>query len=60
MKSLLANGIAPELVTQLRNYASHRPDRTIVRYVRKWNDPIDGTVDIASWPEFEALVRSHS
>lgn len=45
--------------SQLRNYVTHRPDRTVVRYVRRWNDPIAGAVDVTGWQEFESLVRSH-
>ncbi len=34
----------------------HRPDRVVCRYVRPWNDPIDGTVDIADFAQFRDLV----
>ncbi len=33
-----------------------RSDRTICRFVRPWNAPIQGTIDIDSWNTFEALV----
>jgi 5'(3')-deoxyribonucleotidase len=33
-----------------------RPDRTICRFIRPWNKPLQGVVDIDSWDTFEALV----
>lgn len=34
----------------------HRPDRTICRFVRPWNRPIDGALDIHDFDEFRDLV----
>src|SRR5690606_28411053 len=30
----------------------HRPDRVVARYVRPWNEPVPGAVDVADWNEF--------
>ncbi|MGH8915810.1 MAG: 5' nucleotidase, NT5C type, partial [Acidimicrobiia bacterium] len=34
----------------------HRPDRVICRYVRPWNEPLPGAIDIRDFDEFRALV----
>ncbi len=34
----------------------NRPDRTVCRYVRPWNDPVKGTVDVASFDDFREVV----
>lgn len=36
----------------------NRPDRIVARYVRPWNQPMDGVEDVSDWPMFEKLVRS--
>jgi uncharacterized HAD superfamily protein len=36
----------------------NRPDRLICRYVRPWNDPVEGAVDVHSWDDFRDLVAS--
>ena len=41
----------------LESLVKERPDRTIVRFVRPWNHPVFGVMDIADWNEFEALVN---
>ncbi len=33
-----------------------RPDSTVCRFVRPWNVPVDGTIDIAAWDQFVAVV----
>lgn len=33
-----------------------RPDRTTCRFVRPWNTPIEGAVDVHNWDEFAAVV----
>jgi uncharacterized protein len=35
----------------------HRPDAVVCRYVRAWNDPVPGAVDIHDWDEFVSLVE---
>ncbi|MEM7275570.1 MAG: hypothetical protein AAF547_21015 [Actinomycetota bacterium] len=39
----------------------HRPDALVCRFVRPWNRPVPGTVDVDGWPAFEQHVikRSH-
>ncbi len=36
--------------------AARRPDATVCRFVRAWNDPVPGTVDVWDWAGFERLV----
>jgi 5'(3')-deoxyribonucleotidase len=40
----------------LRDLATHRPDRLICRYVRPWNRPQTGAVDVANFDEFRDLL----
>ncbi len=40
----------------LESLIEKRPDRTTCRFIRPWNDPIAGVIDIADWDAFEALV----
>jgi 5'(3')-deoxyribonucleotidase len=41
----------------LEKLVVERPDRTTCRFVRPWNDPIPGVVDIDSWDTFETLIN---
>lgn len=41
----------------LPGLVKHRPDRTVCRYVRPWNRPVEGAVDIHEFAEFEDLVK---
>jgi 5'(3')-deoxyribonucleotidase len=41
---------------QLRSLSRHRPDRIVGRMARAWNEPVEGTVAVDSWPAFEKLV----
>jgi len=43
----------------LERLVHHRPEATVCRFVRPWNTPVPGAVDVADWPEFVALVRDH-
>lgn len=45
--------VLPELV-------EHRPNALVCRFVRPWNVPVDGAVDVTSWSEFHALVTELS
>ena len=45
---------APFMVEGLR---SHRPEATVCRFVRPWNHPVPGAMDVHSWEEFEEVVR---
>ena len=45
---------------QLENYIENRPDKVIVRFVRLYNKPLEGVVDVQNWKEFYSLVNSMS
>jgi 5'(3')-deoxyribonucleotidase len=34
-----------------------RPDAVTVRFVRPWNEPVEGTSEVRSWAEFQDLVE---
>ncbi|MEA1902517.1 MAG: hypothetical protein U9N56_03215, partial [Actinomycetota bacterium] len=34
----------------------HRPHRTVCRYVRPWNEPLDGAIDVHNFVEFREVV----
>jgi len=36
----------------------HRPDKTVCRFVRPWNVPVEGAIDVHDWTEFAQIVRS--
>jgi 5'(3')-deoxyribonucleotidase len=40
----------------LPGLVAHRPDRVVCRYVRPWNSPVPGAVDITDFHVFRALV----
>lgn len=40
----------------LRKLARERPESLVCRYVRSWNHPLEGVVDVTGWGEFEHLV----
>jgi 5'(3')-deoxyribonucleotidase len=43
---------------QVRTLATHRAaEATVCRFVRPWNEPVDGAVDVHDWEEFTTLVR---
>lgn len=44
---------APHQLVELRHA---RPEATVVRFVRPWNDPLPGVEDVRSWGEFLELV----
>lgn len=35
-----------------------RPDSVVCRYVRPWNHPVAGAVDVEDWPAFQKVVAS--
>jgi hypothetical protein len=41
----------------LPDLAKHRPEATVCRYVRPWNQPVPGVRDIHDWAEFCAFVK---
>jgi 5'(3')-deoxyribonucleotidase len=42
----------------LESLVIERADRTVCRFVRPWNNPVPGAVDISDWDTFETLVES--
>ena len=42
----------------LPDLVRHRPNAAVCRMIRPWNEPVDGTTDIADWPTFRAFVES--
>lgn len=46
---------APHNLVEL---VKNRPDRTVVRFVRPWNEPVDGALDVPDWETFTKLVDS--
>jgi 5'(3')-deoxyribonucleotidase len=44
---------APHVVEDL---VAHRPDATVCRFIRPWNEPVPGATDVRTWEEFEQLV----
>jgi hypothetical protein len=40
----------------VRDLVKHRPERVVCRYVRPWNQPVEGAVDVANFDEFMAVV----
>jgi 5'(3')-deoxyribonucleotidase len=43
--------VVPELVR-------HRPDAVVCRFVRPWNGPVNGAVDVISWDQFRTTVTA--
>lgn len=44
----------------LRDLLEHRPAATVCRFVRPWNRPLDGAVDVESWADFQTVVAEYS
>jgi len=42
---------------QVESLVRRRPGATVCRFVRPWNDPIAGSVDVVTWSDFATLVR---
>lgn len=40
----------------LPGLVEHRPDSTVCRYVRPWNDPVPGAIDVNDFVEFRQVV----
>ncbi len=45
---------------QLRDISHSRPEAVVCRFVRPWNHPLEGVVDVAGWPDFAELVKELS
>lgn len=43
---------------QLRALRRHRPDAVVCRWVRPWNEPLDGVVDVDDFDDVLVVVRS--
>jgi 5'(3')-deoxyribonucleotidase len=41
----------------LRALVRHRRSSTICRFVRPWNQPVEGTIDVATWDDFQDIVH---
>ncbi len=41
----------------LPGLVEHRPDSTVCRYVRPWNRPVPGAIDVESFGEFTEVVH---
>ena len=48
-----APGVLPDLV-------EHHPDALVCRFVRPWNQPVSGAVDVHDWPQFHAIVTDQT
>ncbi len=40
----------------LPGLVEHRPDSVVCRYVRPWNQPVTGAIDVKNWVEFREVV----
>lgn len=40
----------------LPRLVQHRPESTVCRYVRPWNDPVEGVIDVRDFEEFREIV----
>ena len=40
----------------LEDLVEFRPEATVCRFIRPWNQPVPGTIDVRSWEAFESLV----
>lgn len=45
---------------QLTRYLEERPDRLVCRFVRPWNYPIEGVLDIGTWKDFVEFATAHA
>jgi hypothetical protein len=46
---------APDQVERIAKHRAH--EATVCRFVRAWNQPVEGARDVHDWDEFHALVR---
>jgi 5'(3')-deoxyribonucleotidase len=44
----------------LPDLVRHRPGALVCRFVRPWNRPVVGSLDVTSWPEFHDAVAERS
>jgi 5'(3')-deoxyribonucleotidase len=43
---------------QIESLVRNRAEATVCRFIRPWNDPVAGSVDIRTWDGFRTLVRN--
>jgi hypothetical protein len=48
---------SPLVLPSLRRY---RPEALVCRFIRPWNEPLDGVTDIGSWADFYRIVMQCS
>lgn len=48
---------SPQVLPEL---ARRRSAATICRFVRPWNEPLEGVRDVTSWPDFHQIVTERS
>lgn len=41
---------------QIPNIVDRRPEAMVFRFVRAWNEPVEGAHDITSWPELARVI----
>ncbi len=41
---------------QVPELVEHRGDRAVCRFVRAWNEPVAGAIDVVDWSDFERVV----
>ena len=44
----------------IENYVKQVPDKLILRFVRDYNRPVKGAVDINNWTELTSLLEEHN
>ena len=45
---------------QIENFVKKVPDKLILRFVREYNRPVRGAVDIHNWAELTSLLEEHN
>lgn len=43
----------------LEALVARRPDKATCRFVRPWNQPVAGALEVTSWDDFEDLAKNH-
>ena len=46
--------------TKIENFVKKVPDKLILRFVREYNRPVRGAVDIHNWAELTSLLEEHN
>ncbi len=45
---------------QLESFVKHAPEKLILRFVREYNRPVQGTLDLHNWLELTSLLENHN